>query len=153
MKRLNLLFTVAFCAVLMSCKNTTNSDIIRNDLLKEIRGFIKYSEENAGKYGKKVGDTNIYWIQFFEKNDRNVVVIMQQPFIHKTDLDGFVKINDNSVFFYYSDNNFVDVAKLEKSVGNEFPDRNSIEAGLGFSAPNWAYYINDDGLEKFELGQ
>ena len=154
MRELKLIFgSISLLVVLLGCKNSSSSDIIRADLLKEIKGFIKYSEENAGKYGKKVGDTNIYWVQFFEKDEKNVVVIMQQPFIHKSDLDGFVKINDNSVFFYYSDPDFVNALKLEKSLGDQFPDRNSIEAGLGYSAPNWAYYITDNGLEKFELGQ
>ncbi len=153
MRGLKLLLGISFGIFLMCCKNSTNSDIIRNDLLKEIKGFIKYSEENAGKYGKKLGDTNIYWLQFFEKEGKDIVVIMQQPFIYKSDLDGYVKINDNSVFFYFSDSDLVDVSKLEKSVSEEIPDENSREAGLGYSAPNWAYYITDNGLEKFELGQ
>lgn len=147
------MLVVSFCGLFLCCKDTSNTDIIRNDLLNEIEGFIALNEEHVSNFKTNETDTDIYWVQFFEKNDRNVVVIMQQPFIHKTDLDGFVKINDNSVFFYYSDDDFVDVAKLEKSVGAEVPDRNSIEAGLGFSAPNWAYYINENGLEKFELGQ
>lgn len=147
------LFVVSFCGFFLCCKDTSNNDIIRNDLLNEIKGFIVLSEEHISNFKTNETDTDIYWVEFFEKNDRDVVVIMQQPFFHKTDLDGFVKINENSVFFYFSDDDIVDVSKLEKSVGDEIPDENSIEAGLGFSAPNWAYYINDDGLEKFELGQ
>ena len=153
MRALKLLLTISSCILLACCNNSSNSDIIRNDLLKEIEGFIALNEESISDFKNNKTDTDIYWVEFFEKNGKDVVVIMQQPFIHKSDLDGFIKINDNTVFFYFSNSDFVDVSKLEKPVGEEFPDENSREAGLGFSAPNWAYYINDIGLEKFELGQ
>ncbi|MBS9462078.1 hypothetical protein KIM67_06620 [Flagellimonas sp. 389] len=154
MRALKLLFCTSFCILLVCCKNTSNSDIIRSNLLKEIEGFIALNEESISDFKNNRTDTDIYWVQFFEKDGKNVVVIMEQPFIYKSDLDGFLKINENSVFFYFSDSDFVDVSKLEKSIGEEVPDENSKEAGLGFSAPNWAYYINaDNSLEKFELGQ
>lgn len=153
MKVFKLLLCIFFYIFLLGCNNSSNSDIIRNDLLKEIEGFIAINEESISDFKNNKTDTDIYWVEFFEKNGKDVVVIMQQPFIHKSDLDGFIKINDNTVFFYFSDSDFVNVSKLEKSVGDLFPDRNSIEAGLGYSAPNWAYYINENGLEKFELAQ
>jgi len=153
MRGLKHLFVVSFCGFFLCCKDTSNTDIIRNDLLNEIKGFITLSEKHISNFKTNETDTDIYWVEFFEKDEKDVVVIMQQPFIHKTNLDGYIKINDNNVFFYYSNPDFVNVSKLDKSIGDRFPDRNSIEAGLGYSAPNWAYYINDDGLEKFELGQ
>ncbi|MEO9511072.1 MAG: hypothetical protein ABJN84_13735 [Flavobacteriaceae bacterium] len=154
MKGLKLLLSISFYILLVCCNNSSNSHIIKNDLLKEIEGFIALNEESISDFKNNKTDTDIYWVEFFKKDGKNVVVIMQQPFIYKSDLDGFVNINDNSVFFYFSDNNFVDVSKLEKSVSEEVPDENSIEAGLGYSAPNWAYYINDGNvLEKFQLGQ
>uniref|UniRef100_UPI002620F95C hypothetical protein n=1 Tax=uncultured Amphritea sp. TaxID=981605 RepID=UPI002620F95C len=92
-------------------------------------------------------------VEFFEKNDRDVVVIMQQPYYHSRNNDGFIEINENLVFFNFSNKDFVDVSKLNREPPGNVPDENSKMAGLGFSAPNWAYYINDNGLEKFELGQ
>lgn len=153
MRSIKLLLGISICMLSLCCKNSSNSDIIRNDLLEEIEGFIALNEESISDFKNNKTDTDIYWVEFFEKNGKDVVVIMQQPFIHKSDLDGLIKINDNTVFFYFSNSDFVDVSKLEKPVGEEFPDENSREAGLGFSAPNWAYYIKDTGLEKFELGQ
>lgn len=153
MKGLKQLFGVSFCILVVCCTNSSKSEIIRNDLLKEIEGFIAYNEESISDFKNNKTDTDIYWVQFFDKDGKDVVVIMQQPFIYKSDLDGFVNINDNKVFFYFSNPDFVDVSKLEKSVSKEIPDENSRESELGFSAPNWAYYITDNGLEKFELGE
>ena len=139
--------------ILFSCNDSVNSKVVRKDLLKNIEGFIAYSEESISNYKTNERDTDIYWVEFFNKDGKNVVVIMQEPFVYKNDTDGFIKINENSVFFYSSNPALVDISKLEKSISEQIPDENSKEAGLGFSAPNWAYYINDDGLEKFELGQ
>ncbi|UII76003.1 hypothetical protein LV716_17320 [Flagellimonas sp. HMM57] len=154
MRALKLLFCTSFCILLVCCKNTSNSDIIRNDLLREIEGFIALNEESISDFKNNRTDTDIYWVEFFNKDGKKVVVIMEEPFVYKNETDGFIKINENWVFFYDSNPAFVDVSKLEKSIGEEVPDENSKEAGLGFSAPNWAYYINaDNSLEKFELGQ
>ncbi|MBS9462077.1 hypothetical protein KIM67_06615 [Flagellimonas sp. 389] len=153
MEKLKLFFVASLFLVLLSCNDSMNSKIVRRDLLKNIDGFIEYSEENAGKYGRKVGDTNIYWVEFFEKNHRDVVIIMQQPYYHSQNNDGFIELDENLVFFHFSNKDFVDVSKLEHTPPNDTPDENSRMAGLGYSAPNWAYYITENGLEKFELGE
>lgn len=122
-------------------------------MLKEIEGFIAYNEESISDFKNNKTDTDIYWVEFFEKNNREVIVIMQQPYYHSQNNDGFIEIAENLVFFHFSNKDFVDVSKLKKNPPSDTPDENSRMAGLGYSAPNWAYYITDNGLEKFELGQ
>ena len=153
MRGLTALFAVFFCVLMVCCKNSSDSEIIRNDLLNNIEEFIAYSEEYISNYKTNETDTDIYWVEFFEKDNKDVVVIMQQPYYHSQNNDGFIEIAENFVFFHFSDKDFVDVSKLKKNPPSDKPDENSRMAGLGYSAPNWAYYITDNGLEKFELGQ
>jgi len=151
--RFKSLLGIALFLVTQSCDSIKNSEIIRKDLLNEIEVFIAHNEESISDFKNNKTDTDIYWVEFFEKNDRDVVVIMQQPYYHSRNNDGFIEINENLVFFNFSNKDFVDVSKLNREPPGNVPDENSKMAGLGFSAPNWAYYINDNGLEKFELGQ
>ncbi|WP_411030420.1 hypothetical protein [Spongiimicrobium sp. 3-5] len=153
MRGVKILISISVFFVLLSCKNSANSEIIRKDLLKNIEGFIAYSEESISNFKTNRRDTDIYWVEFFKKDEKNVVVVMQQPFVYKDETDGFIKINENRVFFYSSNPAFVDISKLEKSISEQIPGENSEESELGFSAPNWAYYINVNSLEKFELGE
>jgi hypothetical protein len=153
MRRLKCFFSAFVFLILLSCNNSDNSKIIRKDLLKNIEEFIAYSEEHISNYKTNETDTDIYWVEFFEKDNKDVVVIMQQPYYHSQNNDGFIEIADNLVFFHFSNKDFVDVSKLKKNPPSDTPDENSRMAGLGYSAPNWAYYITDNGLEKFELGQ
>jgi len=145
--------TTIILLVLSGCNNFNNSEIIRNDLLRNIKEFIKYSEEDAKKIGTDIGDTDIYWVEFFEKDKKNMVVIMQQPYYDSKGLDGYLKINENLIFFYYPDTSMVETSRLNHKVPKDIPDENSKESGLGYSAPNWAYIITDSGLEKTFIGE
>lgn len=153
MKNIKHLIIFIFLANLSGCKNTNDSSIIRKDLFENINGFIKFSEERAKEIDNGRGDTNIYWVSFFAKNGDDLVVIMQQPFYDSLDTDGFLKINENMVFFYYSDSSMVETNNLKHELPPNIPKENSRESGLGFSAPNWAYIITENGLKKTFIGE
>ncbi|CAM4406149.1 hypothetical protein [Zobellia nedashkovskayae] len=130
---------------LVSCDSINSSNIVREDLFNNLKNFIKYSEKRT--------DTNIYWVEFFEKDDKNLVVLMQQPFYDSDDTDGYLKMGDNFIFFYYSDSIMVKVNKLENELPKGLPNQNSKESELGYSAPNWAYIITENGLVKTFIGE
>lgn len=152
MQRRFFLITI-FLLTLFGCKNSDNSEIIRNDLLKNIKGFIEFSEERATKIDNGKTDTNVYWVQFFEKDGKNLVVIMQQPYYDSSDSDGYLKIDENLVFFYHSDKTMVETSQLNHEGPKQVPDENSKESSLGYSAPNWAYIIKEKELEKTFIGE
>lgn len=130
---------------LVSCDSINSSNIVREDLSENLKNFIKYSEKST--------DTNIYWVEFFKKDDNDLVVLMQQPFYNSDYTDGYIKMDENFIFFYYSDSMMVKVNELENELPEELPNQNSKESGLGYSAPNWAYIITDNGLVKTFIGE
>ncbi|WKX75883.1 hypothetical protein [Zobellia laminariae] len=142
-----------FLINLTGCDSVNSSDIVRDDLYENIKKFIKYSEEEAEEFKNGSADTNIYWVEFFEEDDNDLVVLMQQPYYDSSDTDGYLKIDENFIFFYYSDLMMVTVDKLENELPTGLPNQNSIESGLGYSAPNWAYIITENGLVKTFIGE
>ena len=90
MARFKSLLGIALFLVTQSCDSIKNSEIIRKDLLNEIEVFIAHNEESISDFKNNKTDTDIYWVEFFEKNDRDVVVIMQQPYYHSRNNDGFI---------------------------------------------------------------
>ena len=142
-----------FLVNLTGCRRADDSTIVRKDLFENIKGFIEFSEERAKEIDNGRGDTNIYWVQFFTNNGDDLVVIMQQPYYDAIETDGFLKIKENTVFFYYSDSSMVETNKLNHELQPTIPNENSKESGLGFSAPNWAYIITESGLEKIFIGE
>ncbi len=153
MERFKICIGLFLFLIFLGCNNSVNSKIIRNDLLKNIEEFIAYSEKSISNFKTNETDTNIYWVEFFEKNNKKALVIMQQPYYESEINDGFIRVGENLVFFNYSNKDFVDTSKLNRTPPSDTPDENSKESGLGFSAPNWAYYIKDNSLEKFDLGE
>ncbi|MGJ8716581.1 MAG: hypothetical protein ACSHXG_15890 [Maribacter stanieri] len=130
---------------LLSCDNIKSSNVVREDLSNNIKNFIKYSEKET--------DTNIYWVQFFEKDGKDLVVLMQQPYYDSENTDGYLKIDENFIFFYYSDSMMVKVDKLKNELPKVLPNEKSKESGLGYSAPNFAYEITEKGLVKTFIGE
>ena len=145
MSRIKYYILSVFLFNLVSCDSINSSNIVREDLSKNIKNFIKFSEEGT--------DTNIYWVQFFKKDNKDLVVLMQQPYYDSEDTDGYFKMDENFIFFYYSDSMIVKVNKLENKFPKGLPNQNSKEAGLGYSAPNWAYIITEKGLVKTFIGE
>lgn len=147
------LYIFLFFAVFTNCERDNYHDIVRADLLKKIKGFIAFSEKRANKidYGRL--DTDIYWVLFDQKDENNLVVIMQQPYYDSLDTDGFFKIKENFVFLYYSDSTMVKTDKLKHKLPAELPDQKSRESGLGYSAPNWAFFITEKGLQETFIGE
>ncbi|MEO1485426.1 MAG: hypothetical protein AAFU57_06755 [Bacteroidota bacterium] len=137
----------------IGCRNHRNSEIVRNDLLIAIKEFIVFSEENAKEAGNIKQDTDIYWVEFVEIEDDKIVVIMQQPFYYSSNLDGYMEIRENLVFFYNSNTVLAKRSRLNKDVPEEIPDENSQQSDLGYSAPNWAYLIKGEKLVKTFVGE
>lgn len=153
MMQRSLLFITILLPLFIGCKNYNNSEIVRSDLLNNIQEFIIFSEDDTQRIGVDKQDTNIYWVEFSEKNGKNMIVIMQQPYYDTIDLDGYLKVGENLVFFYYSDKTMVETSQLNQEVPKDVPDENSKESGLGYSAPNWAYLIKENSLEKTFIGE
>lgn len=136
---------------MVNCNNTDYSKTIRKDLLQNIEKFIDFSEESVSDRKNNKTDTNIYWVEFSHKDGKDIVAIMQQPYYHSKENDGFIIIGDNHVFFHSSKAEFVDIYKLKENPPSDIPNENSKMAGLGFNAPYWCYEINDYNLKKIEL--
>ncbi len=142
-----------FLVSLLGCMRENNSTTVRKDLFENIKGFIEFSEERAKRIDNGREDTDIYWVYFSEVAGDNFVIIMQQPYYDSVDTDGFLNVNENLVFFYNSNTSMIKTDNLKHKIPTDMPNQNSKESGLGYSAPNWAYIITEDGLEKTFIGE
>ncbi|WP_163419033.1 hypothetical protein [Flagellimonas sp. HSM57] len=146
MKKLLVLSSILL--VVLSCGEKKN-DVVRKDLMKEIRKYIIFCENRADK-SKIASETNIYYVKFYSKNNNDIVDIFQNMSYNKKYMDGYINLKENTVFFYNSDTNLVNVKKLNKKALNDLPDENSKEAELGFNPIVWGYIIKNDSLVKID---
>ena len=119
------------------------------NLLKEIKAYIDKSETNANER-KTYTEYDIYLIIFSDEGLSKKVKIIENTYYFKRNLDGYLNIGDNKVFFYHSNTDFVDVDLLSKSDLKDIPDENSDEAhDDGIDPEVWSFLINKNrDLEK-----
>lgn len=119
----NVLFL--YLIILFSCEKTEVA--INSILLKEITDYIDISEAED-KLKKTYTETGIYIVKFQEYEDRRYISLFESDIYYKKNLDGYIIIRDNKVFFYNSNKDFVNIDHLYKNGLSRIPNEDSEQA-------------------------
>lgn len=126
--------------LLFSCKS---DKAIKTELFSEILNYIKKSEDYS-KTTLTYNETGIYIVKFKEIDSSKYIKLFENSYYYKKGLDGFIDMNDNKVFFYNSNKNFVDVESLKSARNLSEPDENSGKVDEGFNSESWYFEITPD---------
>lgn len=137
-----------FVLLVFFCCSNSESEAVKPNLLKEIKAYIDKSESNA-KQRKTYKEYDIYLIIFSNKESLKKVKIVENTYYFKKNLDGYINIGDNKVFFYHSNENLVNKNLLLKKGLKNIPDENSKEArNDGIDPDVWSFLIEENGKLK-----
>lgn len=123
-KKVFLLLTIY--TFLTSCTSPTKN-AVREDLMIEIEKYITAYEKEAS-LNQNVEEHSIYIVNFTNTNDSCFVSIFENLYYVKDGLDGYLKIGDNLVAFYNTDNfcnSLVDKRLLTQEKLIEYNDEDS----------------------------
>lgn len=132
-------FLVLLLMTLLACQS--EKDLVKLELYERIDNYIRISESKASE---TYHETNIYLVVFYHEYSSNFVKIIENTYYFEKNLDGYIDIGDNKIFFYNSNEDFIKIESLKNGKLKE-PNEKSYKAFETFDPSVWDFRIEKDG--------